>query len=92
MTIVVFSNHMVSRILELVRSISPKAEEFMKAQLEKQRAKLYEAKDPNEQQNILAQIWNYLILIMVLYFVYAFLNAIVQNQLKQDEEDKVKED
>ena len=64
----------------------------MKAQLEKQRAKLYEAKDPNEQQNILAQIWNYLILIMVLYFVYAFLNAIVQNQLKQDEEDKVKED
>ena len=92
MTIVVFSNHMVSRILELVRSISPKAEEFMKAQLEKQRAKLYEAKDPNEQQNILAQIWNYLILIMVLYFVYAFLNAIVQNQLKQDEEDKVKDD
>jgi len=88
--IIMFSVHTVSRLIKLAGSIIPSAEEFLTVELEKQKRKLYEAKVADEDQPLLAKIWNYVIMIMIAYFIYAFLNAIVQNQLKYDEEAKTK--
>lgn len=82
--ILMFSHHAVEKTISLVGSFIPSAEAFLRAELIKQKQKLYEAKTGNEEGSILATIWSWVIIVMIGYFVYAFLNAIIQNKLKND--------
>jgi membrane protein YqaA with SNARE-associated domain len=84
LTIIMFSHHIVESIITSISSVFPTAEEFMRSELSKQRSKLYEHDSGEETPSIVATIWSYVVLLMIAYFVYEFLNAIVQDRLKND--------
>lgn len=85
-TIIMFSAHTVNKIIDLISYWLPWAEQIMKERLEKQKKTLYGSNHQGEEANMIAIVWNYVIGLMIAYFIYAFLNAIVQNQLKYEEE------
>lgn len=82
--IIAFSKQTVDKIIAMVGSIHPPAEGFLQTELLKQKEKLYQAKDPDEEASLLSVIWSWIVALMIGYFVYAFLNAIIQDQLKKD--------
>lgn len=84
LTIVTFSHHIVENVIMIISSIIPAADQFLRNELEKQKSKLYEHDVKDEQESIIAKLWGYVILAMIAYFLYAFLNAIVQFRLKED--------
>ena len=86
--IFIFSSHTVEKIINLISSIFPQIEGFLRRELVKQKESLYRAKDPNESASILATVWSWFIILMVSYFIYAFLNAIIQKKLKEEREER----
>lgn len=84
--IFIFSAHTVEKVLSLVGSLLPQLEVMLRTQMIKQKEKLYKAESPNEEAPLLSVIWNWVIILMVSYFVYAFLTAIVHNKLRSDKE------
>lgn len=84
LVIVTFSHHIVENAIMLISSVIPAADQFLRNELERQKSKLYEHDGKDEQESIIAKLWGYVVLSMIAYFVYAFLNAIVQSRLKED--------
>lgn len=82
--IIMFSNHIIEKVIEIVASIYPPLEAMIRTELEKQQKKLYEGADTNENPSLVGQIWGYVVALMIGYFVYAFLTAIIQDRLRRD--------
>jgi len=82
--IMMFSNHIIEKLISIVTAVAPSLEPMIRTELAKQQKKLYEGQDSEESPGIVSQVWGWVIAIMIGYFVYAFLNAIIQNKLKND--------
>eukprot|EP00343_Euplotes_focardii_P011865 CAMPEP_0205830332 /NCGR_PEP_ID=MMETSP0206-20130828/40749_1 /ASSEMBLY_ACC=CAM_ASM_000279 /TAXON_ID=36767 /ORGANISM="Euplotes focardii, Strain TN1" /LENGTH=237 /DNA_ID=CAMNT_0053133899 /DNA_START=402 /DNA_END=1112 /DNA_ORIENTATION=- len=82
--IMMFSNHIIERLIGLVTTIAPSLESFIRTELAKQQKKLYEGQATDEEPSLVATLWGWVIALMIGYFIYAFLNAIIQNKLKTD--------
>jgi len=82
--ILMFSAHSMEKVINLIGSFVPQAEEFMRSELIKQKEKLYNAESTEDNPSLVGQLWGWVVTLMITYFVYAFLNAIVQNKLQND--------
>jgi hypothetical protein len=83
-----FSSHSVNYVISTIGSFLPSAEQFLRVELEKQKHKLYNAEATEENPALIQQVWNWIVTLMIAYFIYAFLNAIIQNKLEQDAKKK----
>lgn len=82
--IVMFSKHIIEDVILIIASVIPSLEETIRSELAKQQHKLYEGQSSTESPSIVGQIWGWVITLMIGYFIYAFLNAIIQEKLKEN--------
>eukprot|EP00347_Sterkiella_histriomuscorum_P000568 403375347 len=88
-----FSQHQVDFILSQLRHISPQIQDMLNTAIEKQKKTLFAEKVEDEARPLVAQLWEYFVIAMVLYFVYSIINSLVQNYLnEQDSEEEKQKD
>lgn len=60
--------------------------------IEKQKRTLFAEKVEDEGRPLVAQLWEYFVIAMVLYFIYSIINSLAQNYLnEQDQEEEEKQ-
>ena len=73
-----FSEHHVENLLNLIGGTFPAVNAFLTSELGKQKQKLFDPEfNKHDNPSITATIWNYMIYLMIGYFVYSFINSIV---------------
>lgn len=68
-------------ILNLLKEISPKLQNFLNQAIEKQKKTLFAEKIEDEARPLIAVLWEYFVIAMVAYFIYSIINSLVQNYL-----------
>lgn len=64
---------------------------MLESAIAKQKKTLFAEKIEDEARPLIAQLWEYFVIAMVLYFVYSIINSLVQDYLnQQDREQPVK--
>eukprot|EP00825_Cyclidium_porcatum_P001270 TRINITY_DN1057_c0_g1_i1.p1 TRINITY_DN1057_c0_g1~~TRINITY_DN1057_c0_g1_i1.p1 ORF type:complete len:226 (+),score=37.68 TRINITY_DN1057_c0_g1_i1:572-1249(+) len=81
--IFVFSQRYVEQFLQFVERIIPSLKNALSEQLEKQKQMLHSPKISPENQPIIQRLWNYFILLMILYFLMSIINSLVQGYLNK---------
>ena len=85
-----FSQHQVDIILNALKGISPKLQSIMQNAIDKQKKTLFAETTTEEARPLIAMLWEYFVIFMVLYFVYSIINSLVQNYLNEQDEKKQK--
>jgi len=82
-----FSKHLVSSALFLLDQVWPSASKVLANSIEIQKAALFANKNEIEDKpkSIIKEAWDWVIMLMVLYFVVSFLNSVVRNGLKEQQ-------
>ena len=84
-----FSQHQVDIILQILQSINPKLQALAMSGIEKQKKTLFSEVIAEESRPLIAVIWEYFVMAMIIYFIYSIISSLVQNYLQeQDEEEK----
>jgi hypothetical protein len=85
--IMAFSKHLVSGALAWLDQVWPSASKLLTDSIEIQKAALFADKNEAEDKpkSIIKEVWDWVIMLMVLYFVVSFLNSIVRNGLKEQQ-------
>lgn len=80
-----FSKHLVSSALAVLDQVWPQASKLLTDSIEIQKAALFSNKDEvdDKPKSIIKEVWDWVIIVMVLYFVVSFLNSVVRNGLKE---------
>jgi hypothetical protein len=78
--ILMFSGKTIITIINGISAVFPFLHDKLHAALKSQKEKLH-LKKVSEDKHWIAQVWDYVILIMVAYFVLSIINSSVQNHL-----------
>ena len=63
---------------------------MMQNAIDKQKKTLFAETQAEEARPLVAILWEYFVIFMVLYFVYSIINSLVQNYLNEQAEMKKK--
>ena len=58
----------------------------MHGAIDKQKKTLFADKVAEEARPLIAQLWEYFVIAMVVYFIYSIINSLVQNYLQEEAE------
>lgn len=72
-----FSQHQVDIILAVLKGISPKLEEIMSGAIQKQKMTLFAENATEEARPLIAVVWEYIVISMVVYFIYSIISSLV---------------
>jgi len=72
-----FSQHQVDLILNIMNGISPKIGEMLTQAIDKQKKTLFADKVGEEAKPLIAMLWEYFVIFMVVYFIYSIINSLV---------------
>ena len=86
MIIVAFSKHLMDRLLEFTKQYVPKVSTHIEENIEKQRRIMFLSTEEidSEGKPLIAEIFDWLVFAMVLYFIISFLNTVVRSYLKEN--------
>ena len=79
----VFSEHHVENILSFLESNLPFLKNSLTVALEKQKLALTKPELAESAKPLIAQLWDLVILVMVIFFLYSIINSMA-NQYKND--------
>lgn len=90
--ILAFSKHHVESILSILESYIPAFHSILSTALEKQKKSLFHGNSQNLDENkpLIAILWEGFIILMVVYFLYSIVNSLVNERLKENENNKSK--
>lgn len=80
-----FSQHQVDIILKILKGVSPAIEGMLEGAIAKQKKTLFAEKIEDEARPLIAQLWEYFVIAMVLYFIYSIINSLAQNYLNEQD-------
>ena len=80
--IIAFSKELLAKYLRVIKEFAPGIANTIQTSIDKQQANLFGKKvESNEPEPLIKQLWGYVMIGMILYFVVSFFNAIVREQL-----------
>ena len=77
-------------ILKAIQEVSPQVQQFLQGAIEKQKKTLFAEKIEEENRPLVAVLWEYFVIAMVVYFIYSIINSLVQDYLNEQETKKKK--
>ncbi|CDW80117.1 vacuole membrane protein 1 [Stylonychia lemnae] len=80
-----FSQHQVDVIMSALKGISPKIQDMLNVAIEKQKKTLFSEKTIDEARPLVAVLWEYFVIAMVIYFIISIINSLVQNYLNEQQ-------
>lgn len=86
--IILFSDHHVESIINLLERYLPFLKNSLSQSLEKQKNKLFHHSNEIESKSIIASIWEIIITLMIIFFLYSIINSVVNEHLKNKYEEE----
>lgn len=83
-----FSEHHVEHIIQMFEGNIPSLRGTLSSAIEKQKKALFSEVVAEESKPLIAMLWEYFVIAMIVYFLVSIINSLTQNYLQEEEDAK----